>query len=341
MAYDAHSTLCAALLTNSPGAGGTSFIVTTGTGALFPATPFNATVWTANTLPVRAASQLGIPNSALAEVVRVTGITGDTLTVTRAQENTTAQAWAAGVVIGNTITALDITAIEAQALGGTVTETGAATTNHLAVFADNTGLVIKDGGVPATGTVTSVSLTGDGTIVQTGPTAPVTGSGTLTVALNTQTANRVLAGPTSGAAAAPTFRALTSADIPSGPVNKVATFVCDGSGAVLTSGLKGFLYIPWACTITKATILADQSGTVAVDIWKAAYASFPPTIANTIVNGHPVTLTSQQNNQDTSIIGEGWTTSVSAGDVFAFNLNVSPTITSVTRIILELELTMS
>jgi hypothetical protein len=44
--------------------------------------------------------------------------------------------------------------------------------------------------------------------------SPVTSSGTLTAAWNTQTANYVLAGPTSGGAAVPTFRALVAGDVP-------------------------------------------------------------------------------------------------------------------------------
>lgn len=44
--------------------------------------------------------------------------------------------------------------------------------------------------------------------------SPVTGTGTLTISWNTQIANTVLAGPTGGAAAVPTFRALDSADFP-------------------------------------------------------------------------------------------------------------------------------
>jgi hypothetical protein len=45
--------------------------------------------------------------------------------------------------------------------------------------------------------------------------SPVTSSGTLTATWATQTANYVLAGPTTGAAATPTFRALVAGDIPS------------------------------------------------------------------------------------------------------------------------------
>jgi hypothetical protein len=63
------------------------------------------------------------------------------------------------------------------------------------------------------GTVTSVGLSLPTQFTVTN--SPVTGSGTLTGSWNNQTANYVLAGPTTGAAAAPTFRALVSADIPS------------------------------------------------------------------------------------------------------------------------------
>lgn len=70
------------------------------------------------------------------------------------------------------------------------------------------------GGGGGTGTVTSVGLTVPG-VIFTSPVSgsPVTTAGTLALALATQSANRVFAGPSSGAAATPTFRALTSADL--------------------------------------------------------------------------------------------------------------------------------
>lgn len=63
-----------------------------------------------------------------------------------------------------------------------------------------------------TGTVTSVAMTMPGIFSVAG--SPVTGAGTLAVTLATQTANKVFAGPSSGGAAAPTFRSLVAADIP-------------------------------------------------------------------------------------------------------------------------------
>jgi hypothetical protein len=63
------------------------------------------------------------------------------------------------------------------------------------------------------GTVTSVALAAPAAIL-TVSGSPVTSAGTLTLALATQTANTVFAGPSSGGAVAPAFRALTAADVP-------------------------------------------------------------------------------------------------------------------------------
>ena len=63
------------------------------------------------------------------------------------------------------------------------------------------------------GTVTSVGLSlPAGLFTVSG--SPVTSSGTLSATLDTQTANYVWAGPTSGGAAAPSFRALVAGDLP-------------------------------------------------------------------------------------------------------------------------------
>ncbi len=85
------------------------------------------------------------------------------------------------------------------------------------------------GGLPAwsnaspTG-VTSVALAdGSATPIYAISGSPITGSGTLTFSLNTQSANQVFAGPASGSAAQPGFRALVSADIPNNAANTSGT----------------------------------------------------------------------------------------------------------------------
>lgn len=67
------------------------------------------------------------------------------------------------------------------------------------------------------GTVTSVAQTVPVEFSVAG--SPITTSGTLAISKATQTANTVWAGPTTGAAAVPTFRALVTADLPASGFN--------------------------------------------------------------------------------------------------------------------------
>ena len=63
------------------------------------------------------------------------------------------------------------------------------------------------------GTVSSVGLTAANIFSVTG--SPITSAGTIDIALATQAANKIFGGPTTGVAAAPTFRSLVLADLPS------------------------------------------------------------------------------------------------------------------------------
>lgn len=81
---------------------------------------------------------------------------------------------------------------------------------------------VAAGATANTGTVTSVGLSLPSFI--TVSNSPVTGSGTLTGVLATQSATHVFAGPISGGVAAPTFRALEATDIPSLTASKISDF---------------------------------------------------------------------------------------------------------------------
>lgn len=97
-------------------------------------------------------------------------------------------------------------------LGITLTGNHAFTIN----LAADTNVTFPTSGTlsTSTGTVSSITFTGDGTVLSSTPSSPVTSTGTLTASLNTQSANRILAGPTTGAATTPTFRALVGTDLP-------------------------------------------------------------------------------------------------------------------------------
>src|SRR5438045_867986 len=106
MAIDAHKNFAYSLVATapSPASSGTSLVVTAGQGALFPTVPFNATIWPASTQPT----------STNAEIVRVTAISTDTLTIARTQESTSARTVVIGDQIAASITAKTFTDIEAN-----------------------------------------------------------------------------------------------------------------------------------------------------------------------------------------------------------------------------------
>lgn len=111
-------------------------------------------------------------------------------------------------------------------------------------------------------------------------------------------------------------------------------FIIEGSGDVISTGVKGDLEIPFACTINSWTLLADQSGSIVIDVWKNTYANYPPTVADTITGSEKPTLSSATKNQDTSLTT--WTTSIAAGDILRFNVDSA---TTVTRVSLNLKAT--
>jgi len=111
-------------------------------------------------------------------------------------------------------------------------------------------------------------------------------------------------------------------------------FVIGGSAIAITTGVKGDLEIPFACTITGVTLLGDQSGSIVVNVWKDTYANYPPTVADKITASAPPTISTATKSQDTTLTG--WTTSIAAGDILRFNVD---SVTSLTRCTISLMVT--
>lgn len=99
------------------------------------------------------------------------------------------------------------------------------------------------------------------------------------------------------------------------------TFVIDGGGSAIATGIKGDLEIPDDYTITRATLLADQSGSIVVDLWVDAYANYPPTVADTITASAKPTISSATKSQDTTLTGWANSAHLSAGDILRVNVD--------------------
>jgi hypothetical protein len=93
---DAHANFAISTVATAPNPAryGTSLVVASGEGALFPTPPFNATVWPTGEQP----------NSSNAEIVRVLAVSTDTFTIDRAQEDTTNHRIIVGDQIAATLT---------------------------------------------------------------------------------------------------------------------------------------------------------------------------------------------------------------------------------------------
>lgn len=117
---------------------------------------------------------------------------------------------------------------------------------------------------------------------------------------------------------APAFETQTSA----------INYVIDGGGAVYATGLQGYLQVPFNCTITSVSMLADVTGSTVIDVWKDTYANYPPTVADSICAAAKPTISASNKSVNSTLTG--WTTSITAGDVLAFNVDSVSTITRVT-----------
>jgi hypothetical protein len=116
-------------------------------------------------------------------------------------------------------------------------------------------------------------------------------------------------------------------------------FLSDGANVTLLTGVKGYLEIPFTGLITRSTLLANQTGSIVIDIWKCTEAQFDggvthPVVTDSITSGNPPTITNGIKAQDNSLVD--WTTNVNVGDVLAFNIN---SVTNIQRITLSLGIT--
>jgi hypothetical protein len=111
----------------------------------------------------------------------------------------------------------------------------------------------------------------------------------------------------------------------------------DGAGSVITTGVKGYITIPYSGTITGWNILGNTTGSIVIDVWRTDYATALPTVANSIAGTSKPTMVSVDKNQDNTI--SGWSnTAVSAGDVVGFNVDSASTLT---RVNLSIKITKS
>ena len=193
----------------------------------------------------------------------------------------------------------------------------AAGTNVTLGTVGNT-ITINSTGGGGGGSVTSVALAeGSSTPIYSISGSPVTSTGTLTFTLQTQSAHAVFAGPTSGSAAQPTFRALVAGDIPAlSYVTSVALADSTGlfniSGSPVTSS--GTLTLASFQSQAQHAFFAAPSGAAGAPTFRAIVASDVPTL-NQNTTGTAANITASSNSTLTTLSALSLPTSQLSGQV--------------------------
>jgi len=92
----------------------------------------------------------------------------------------------------------------------------------------------------------------------------------------------------------------------------------DGGGVAVAVGAELEIRVEQGFTITGWFIIANQSGSIEIDVWVDTFANFPPTVADTITGGSPPDIVSS--DKGSGGVG-GWATAVNDGDVLKFHVN--------------------
>ena len=102
-------------------------------------------------------------------------------------------------------------------------------------------------------------------------------------------------------------------------------FIIDGGGSAITTGGKGHLEVPFTCTLQQVSLLADQIGSIKIDIWRDTYDRYPPTNGDSICGGNEPEIAGGRKYRDSVL--SGWTKVLNTGDILAFKIDICTTIT--------------
>jgi hypothetical protein len=147
---------------------------------------------------------------------------------------------------------------------------------------------------------------------------------------------RVTNGITGDLTGTSSFAVTASYAIKSKSINGLGASI-DGGGDTITSGIHTFIEVPLDCTINSWRILADQVGSISIDIWKCTYATYPPTSSDSMPGTSSIPAISNAIKAESTNL-TGWNSvSLTQGDILSFY--VTEQSTNITKATLQLFVT--
>lgn len=113
------------------------------------------------------------------------------------------------------------------------------------------------------------------------------------------------------------------------------TFVIDGGGSAITTGVKGFIEAPFAGSITGCKVFGDEASAISILIFKTTWDNYPFTYPDDVAEE----ISDSANNNNPKIASgykglvsdlSGWTKPFERGDIFVFYVDTVSNITKCT-----------
>lgn len=217
-----------------------------------------------------------------------------------------------------------------NASSGTTVDLGSLTSNVVSITGTSTissfGSTAASGYTYLIGFAAALQLTNSGSLVLPGAANITTAAGDTCIAICKGSGNWVVVAYQRASGLALIQPTLTMSNLPADAILAEIPFVISGGGSAIATGLQGWMPVSFPCTINSVTLLADQSETaVKIDIWKCTFAQYAPgthpVVGDSITASAVPGITSGAKFTDSTLTG--WTKTISAGDILAFNCKVA------------------
>lgn len=107
-------------------------------------------------------------------------------------------------------------------------------------------------------------------------------------------------------------------------------FIFDGGGGEIAVAKQQDIRVPFDCTLTGWSILADQAGAVVIDVWKDTYANYPATDDDSITNGNEPEIAASSDKANDDDLSDWGLVELAEGDCLRANVDSCSDITRAT-----------